>query len=650
MVRSISLTWTIALYLCFKSSVIAQIDEWSYRERISRPRVYAGSSPYQGADFTDQSISSALRSQRDLAMNISINRIESPAINLASSFFGNNYTDAKVQDIGSVLNMGYRRLVLDLYWDSSRGNWQLCPEAIPSADLQQHAAQRPDIVLPIASINESATVQPVASYKKQSVNQSSISAMPRSQSSLLPSIRKGVVANRFEPLQSDVTLGTQTCTPWITFRHFMNYINLYLNGVDPLRNRANTDLFYLILNLNNINVNSSTGSQPINTDPQWTNNLSTNQSLSLRQTISSSMGQSLLKTPRVYTPQNLTADRSNLSASFNTTGLPYFTTAKNSTSSKLTTDNGWPPWYYLIEKQVQLLVGFGDNLLPSDSNYNVEDDASYIFDQQALSGGSMMNVLNVSSMAATGWTNCSTPGNNIYMVPSGNETTELDEVPAGGRAMSWSWAYMTDQGSPFNYYSGYNASSCGYSLYMTSTYSSSEYPEAPNDSTTLADPILSTIWSWDVGQPPYVVADSSNGSSLMCASVQVSNGRWVACDCAQLFRVACQNQNDPNVWLLTNGYYSYDRAAAACPEQYLFDAPRNAQQNHMLFLTMKSAGKRTASTASVQNQADNQIWIDLNNGGGQDCWVVGKNTTCWWTNAVRLRYFVHVVGYFELLY
>lgn len=454
MVHSISLIWALAVF-CFNPSVIAQIDEWSYRDRISRPTVYAASSPYQGADFTDQSISSALRSQRDLAMNTSINRIESPAINLATSFFGNNYTDAKVQDIGSVLNMGYRRLVLDLYWDSTRGNWQLCPEAIPSADLQQHVAERPDIVLPIASDNDSATAQPLSSYKKQSANQSSISSI--AQSSLLPPISKGFVANRFLSLQSDVILGAQTCSPWITFRHFMSYIDLYLNSVDPLRNRANTDIFFLILNLNNVKVNSSTGSQPLNTDPQWTDNLSANQSLSLRQTISSSIGQSLLKTPRVYTPHNLTIDRSNLSASFNTTGLPYFTTKKNTTSNTLTTEDGWPPWYYLIEKQVQLLVGFGDNFLPSDINYDVQDDASYIFDQQTLSGGSMMNVLNVSSMAATGWTNCSTPGNNIYMVPSGNETTELDEVPAGGRTMSWSWAYMTDQGSSFNYYSGYNA-------------------------------------------------------------------------------------------------------------------------------------------------------------------------------------------------
>jgi hypothetical protein len=455
--RSISLTWTIALYLFFNSSVIAQIDEWSYRERISRPQVYAGLSPYQGVDFTDQSISSALRSQRDLAMNTSINRIEYPAINLASSFFGNNFTDAKVQDIGSVLNMGYRRLVLDVYWDGSRGNWQLCPDTIPNADLTQHVARIPDMTQPVASTNNSTIVQPLPSLRKRASSQPSISPMPVSQASLLPSIKKEVFANRFERLQSDVTLGSYTCTTWITFRHFMNYVNLYLNGVDPLRNRANTDIFFLILNLNNLNVNSSSGSQSINTDPQWTNNLSANQSLSLRQTIDSSIDQSLLKTPRVYTPQNLTADRSNLSASFNTTGLPYFTTEMNTTSHTLTTDNGWPPWFYLIEKQVQLLVGFGDNLLPSDSNYNVQDDANYIFDQQALSGGSLMNAINISSMAATGWTNCSSPGNNIYMVPSGNETTELDEVPAGGRAISWSWAYMTDQGSPFNYYSGYNA-------------------------------------------------------------------------------------------------------------------------------------------------------------------------------------------------
>jgi hypothetical protein len=49
------------------------------------------------------------------------------------------------------------------------------------------------------------------------------------------------------------------------------------------------------------------------------------------------------------------------------------------------------------------------------------------------------------------------------MVPSGNETTELvGGIPAGGNPVSWSWAFMTDQGSAFDYYAGYNAVSVSF--------------------------------------------------------------------------------------------------------------------------------------------------------------------------------------------
>jgi hypothetical protein len=58
---------------------------------------------------------------------------------------------------------------------------------------------------------------------------------------------------------------------------------------------------------------------------------------------------------------------------------------------------------------------------------------------------------------------------------------------------------------------------------------------------------LSTIWSWDIGQPPYLIGSLRNGSNLLCASVQASNGRWKAADCAALYKVACRSVQDPNV-------------------------------------------------------------------------------------------------------
>ncbi|GAB5588120.1 Maintenance of telomere capping protein 6 [Umbelopsis nana] len=532
--------------LCSTSIAFAMVDENSpiHRENVSQSLIYEAATSYDDQVFTKQTLRSAWRSQRDLSMNISINRIQWPAINLASGFFGNNYTDVKVLNIASVLQAGYRRLVLDLYWQSDRGNWQLCPTNIPDAAFSQRLALTPELGKAISAQNR--TVTHSSSLSTTPSSPPPTASPERKVKTLAPSkllATKDEMFSNGVQLQADVTVSSYTCTPWITFRHFMQSIDVYLNSVDLLTNSEHTDLFFLILNLHSLNSTSTQTPPSVNTNSTWIGNMSNNQSLSLWETIDSTVGKSLLRTSKVYTPQNLTSDRANLTASFNTTGMPYYIAQTNANTHTLTTNTGWPPWLYLIQKQIQLLVGFGDNFLPSNTNYNVADDANFIFDQSALNGGSLMSTINVTSMASTGWTNCSVPGGNNFMVPSGNETTELvGGVVTGGNQVSWSWAYMTDQGSPFDYYSGNNA------------------------------------------------------------------------------------------WTLTNAYYSYDRAEAACPSQYQFDAPRTAQQNRMLFLTIGKATRSTATSSKVQSIADQQVWIDLNNAGGQDCWVVGKNSTCWWAN------------------
>ncbi|KAI8581678.1 hypothetical protein K450DRAFT_230664 [Umbelopsis ramanniana AG] len=619
-----------AYFICYLTFVLFHLPKAmaAANDRISRDSLTQSlaydATTNEGEIFTKQNIVSALRSQRDLAINVSINRIQWPAISLSSSFFGNNYTDSKLQGLSSVMGSGYRRLVLDLYWRSDLGNWQLCPEIIPDTTSTQRMLLNPNLLGGLNSPNRTVT-RPLPTISTTSSNAT------QSTTSYRPLIAKDLNFREAVFSREDVVISSYTCTPWITFRHFMQALDGYLGSIEPIRNPENTDVYILILNLNNLNVTTNNNIQSVNTNSTWLDSMSANQSLSLQQTIQSSVGQSLASTSKIYKPPNLTQDRANLTVSFNTTGMPYFTTEDNPNTQTLTTQTGWPPWSYLIENRFQLLVGFGNNNLPTNTNYNTTDDAQLIFNEVDLGGGSM-NVVNVTSMEATGWTNCSVPGSNNYMIPSGNETTDLvGGIPPGGNAVSWSWAYMVDQGNPFSYQSANNASACGYSPYFTaSSYAANSYPVALNASSSIGNPILSTIWSWDVGQPPYLMGSLRNGSNLLCASVQVSNGRWKAADCAALYKVACRSVQDPD-WALTSDYYSYDRAASSCPDKFKFEAPRTAQQNHMLFMIVQNA-TRSVATATIQSTADQFVWIDLNNAGGQDCWVVGKNSTCWWTN------------------
>ncbi|KAG2234322.1 hypothetical protein INT48_000772, partial [Thamnidium elegans] len=66
-----------------------------------------------------------LRIQRDIAVNVTINQFIWPALDMSTAFFGSNYTKQRFSQIDQPLWMGYKRIILDLYWNSS--HWQLCP-------------------------------------------------------------------------------------------------------------------------------------------------------------------------------------------------------------------------------------------------------------------------------------------------------------------------------------------------------------------------------------------------------------------------------------------------------------------------------------------------------------------------------------------
>ncbi|GAA5799955.1 hypothetical protein HPULCUR_005376 [Helicostylum pulchrum] len=69
-----------------------------------------------------------LRIQRDIAVNVTIDEFIWPALDMSTAFFGTNYTQQRFSQIDQPLWMGYKRIILDLYWNSS--HWQLCPTTL----------------------------------------------------------------------------------------------------------------------------------------------------------------------------------------------------------------------------------------------------------------------------------------------------------------------------------------------------------------------------------------------------------------------------------------------------------------------------------------------------------------------------------------
>ncbi|KAI8145235.1 hypothetical protein BJV82DRAFT_605451 [Fennellomyces sp. T-0311] len=555
--RPIGVLWVLVLL------IYAINFSTALNKRVLVPDTYTDNTPYQGLPFDSTNVTTPLRTQRDLSLNVTIDRLLWPALDLSSGYFGNDFSAQKLSHFEQVMYMGYRRLVLDLYWDSDKRTWQLCPVHIPSATKRS-----------ITSYNASHIVSKVA------------------------------------PATDDVLVGSYKCAPSYTFGHFMDTINNYLVATNAAVMPSETNLLFLVLNLHQLQNGT------------WGGGVES----SLRDIIRSAVDGTDRNTSRLYTPNDLIRDRRNLTDSFGNQGVPYYHPSIDSDTDAWTSASAWPTWLYLIQRDIQLLVGFGYNDLPPNTNYNVTYDQDTIFNATQLGAGWYMNAVNLTDMEAMNWADCAKPSNTTYVSPNGNETAISSAQPNPGDTMlSWSWAYMNDrQGNAFSYNTTLQAVQCGYSPYFTmQNYTHDHATHSPNDTNHLADNVLGTIWTWDLGEPRTL-------SNPHCAMIQRWNGRWRAGLCTELLRVACRHEKDPNKWILTSTYVSYDRAFSACPNEYVFDCPRVAQQNRVLHQVLEAdLVTNGVKDGGVDELLHHLFWINLNSGNSGNCWVVGFSR-CWW--------------------
>ncbi|KAI9319766.1 hypothetical protein BX666DRAFT_2110418, partial [Dichotomocladium elegans] len=143
MVMTIPVVWPLLVLLCYRNVA------WGFSSNLASTAlvkaavkgselvgrfsgVYTGNTPYYGIPVGSANVTVPLITQRDIALNETIDHWLWPTINLSTAYFGNDYSSQKIAQVSEIMAMGYQRLVVDLFWDTGRRQWQLCP--ISTAD------------------------------------------------------------------------------------------------------------------------------------------------------------------------------------------------------------------------------------------------------------------------------------------------------------------------------------------------------------------------------------------------------------------------------------------------------------------------------------------------------------------------------------
>ncbi|KAI7872907.1 hypothetical protein BDF14DRAFT_1750111 [Spinellus fusiger] len=74
-------------------------------------------------------LSVALRTQRDIGQDITLDQYLWPALNLTSAYFGTDFSNTHLNSMSYLLDYGYLRFGIDVYWNDITSRWQICPEA-----------------------------------------------------------------------------------------------------------------------------------------------------------------------------------------------------------------------------------------------------------------------------------------------------------------------------------------------------------------------------------------------------------------------------------------------------------------------------------------------------------------------------------------
>lgn len=532
----------------------------------------------------------------------------------AACFANGKYeASASAKCISNILATGFRRIALDLYWDSSRDHWSFCPAQLgqssrPSNSTASHTST------PTTSANNvlasshltgrddahttsegALTLGQASSLSSADITAtaSSISATTLQSPTSTTTLQASNTATSDPSNDGDtlVQVGPYGCSPSTDLTMFLGILTAHF---DDTENNLNATTVYMIINLHAASSPTNPTAPAMSLAPanlpQPGNYLS--------DIIPAGTGSYL------YTPSYLMQQRANLNStggwfavSQNTApDVEYFQLSSGGDHSF--TPDGWPNEGFIeFTNARRLLAGFG-SFDPQMSAYNTTRDSVDIFPSGYLQR-EIPYTLSPSGRVQSG----------CFPNPGVTDIASINS--------SWAIAAIEPTAEQSISAEGGNLTRCGFSPFLNSTIGNTT---ADQDFRPYRSFAMSTVWAWGPSEPQNHSLSNPN-TAYRCAALNATSGFWQAEDCSSSHYCTCRVDNLPYVWQTGYTSASYNRADGTCPSDSGFDVSRTALENSYLLDAWRSS--RTAGGID-----DDLLWLNFNDLDVATCWVVGQNSTC----------------------
>ncbi|KAK9462360.1 uncharacterized protein V1516DRAFT_670058 [Lipomyces oligophaga] len=539
--------------------------------------------------------SNGIRSQRDLTLNVSMDGIVSPAINLNTVLLEPlNYTYNVFSELSNLADRGIQRFFLNLYWNQLLEAFQLCPFEY-SAEIQDasNAVFRANnrtyacnLTLSFAEflgdIVRDQWIEPTDNNLEAQVIIITLHLLPA---------RSGELISHSDFESSSVSLTSSSSISGLEVSSKINSAIYALTSRTTATAGTVSTVIHDDSQTTSISTLSASSLQPQHTDSVT----QVNKQESLSKQIS------IVLSNYVYTRQQLDLDRDTPHITWNSTG----------SSSK-----GWP----LLENMIfhgfyRIVFSFGNIELDSDI-YNTAKDVQVIFPASDIPWAGKTTVTYSTAFSASQKTSLLSP---VCKIQTGSG---LVHVASSGANVAPSFLLAADTSD-----NRFSASvltqymKCGFNPVLNATLSNAD-PE------TLALDIVDYLhtnlvvgrWAWSTNEPIQISStDETHGSvsGVLYRCASLSSSGFTVSNCYDKFYVACRVSKRPYSWVLSQKKSNYFSASSACSGNSLLSIPRTPLQNSVL----QSIRSQAVGSAS--------IWVDLNSLSVPNCWVTGgPGATC----------------------
>ncbi len=558
-------------------------------------------------------VDDSLQAQRDVGLRVPINYHTLAAVSLTQACFVDNQFEhnAFQKCLSNLLGVGFPRFEVDVYWDTLRSVWSLCPVELPKDDnnvannapVVSRSTISVSIRTEIARLPETTATMPQALKVRQDELASSQSG------SVSPTVTDGTSAASTDASSTTaqptvisyptvegpplLQIGRYNCTSQMTLALLTGLLEDFLGETATTTGATITFL--------NLNVHAAASlSSPDDPPPQLSQDRAPQSGDFLSDILRGNLSSVL------YTPHDLAEQRANLNSTWydvewvNLPAQGYYETSKNS-AGKVVTESGWPTEAFMEFQELHRLIASFGSIDQRMTAYNSGADIDYIFppgtitedqqvsfatDGQVTSGCFFPSLAqDVTSQSNASFARASPPGLSIDANPDLNAS--ISSVS--------------------------NLTRCGIIPFLNESLASTTADKNP---LPYAAYVLSTLWSWAPGQPLNVTKGSSTANRCTVMGMDPYPGRWHVADCAHRHRAACQNPQRPYEWEVSSETSDFYNAENLCRPPLQFSVPHTALENAHLF-------------AALENSRNPEpVYIDLNQLDTPDCWVIGINGTC----------------------